>query len=412
MSPAPGSRTELVYSRAPTARESMSDLASLRVALVHDWLTGMRGGERALEVLCEIFPQADLYTLVAVPERLSPALRKMHIVPSVLQNLPGGVTHYRHYLPLMPWLIRRFRLYDYDLVFSSSHAVAKGVRVTPFVPHICYLHAPMRYMWDGFADYFGPGKASLPVRIAARAIRPWLQRWDRRSAVNVHRFTVNSVNIQSQVRRIYGRNAEVIYGPVDLRRFAPAERTGGTRGDGYLMVGAFAPNKRVHVAVEAFTRMGKRLRIVGSGPEEARCRAIAGPTVEFLGEVNDEQVAALYAQARGFIFPGVEDFGLTPLEAQASGAPVIALAAGGALETVTPQTGLLFTPRPDQSETDALIEAVGEFERRRAEFTVDACVANAARFSRDTFKQRVTAIVEDTLAAYREGGVGALTKWR
>jgi glycosyltransferase involved in cell wall biosynthesis len=402
----------------------MSDLASLRVALVHDWLTGMRGGERVLEVLCEIFPQADLYTLVVVPERLSPALRRMRIVPSLLQNLPGGVKSYRHYLPLMPWLIRRFRLYDYDLVVSSSHAVAKGVRVKPFVPHVCFLHAPMRYMWDGFDDYFGPGRASLPVRLAATVLRPWLQRWDRRSAAGVHRFVVNSANIQAQAKRFYGRNAEVVYAPVSLERFAPVslERfapvapghaaPGEGPGEYYLMVGAFAPNKRVPTAVAAFTRMGKPLRIAGGGPEEARCRAMAGPSVEFLGERSDEEIAALYAGARAFVFPGVEDFGITPLEAQASGVPVIALAAGGALETVTPETGLLYAPKPGQSDVDALIEAVRDFEARPERFTPAACVANARRFGREVFKARLLAVLEETLAAYRQGGIGSLAKWR
>jgi glycosyltransferase involved in cell wall biosynthesis len=386
----------------------MPELSSLRVALVHDWLTGMRGGERVLEVMCDIFPQADLYTLVAVPERLSPTLRRMRIIPSLLQNLPGGVKHYRHYLPLMPWLIRRFKLYDYDLVLSSSHAVAKGVRVKPFVPHICYLHAPMRYMWDGFGEYFGPGRASLPVRLAARLVRPWLQRWDRRSASGVHRFLVNSANIQAKVKRFYGRNAEVIYPPVDLSRFAPAH----PRDEYYLMVGAFAPNKRVHVAVEAMTRLGRKLRIVGGGPEEARCRAIAGPTIEFLGERSDEEVAALYSRAKAFLFPGVEDFGLTPLEAQASGAPVIALAVGGALETVTPETGLLYAPKEGESEVEALIKAVQEFEARPSEFAVEACVANARRFGRDRFKQQLIGATQETMVTYREGGIGTLAKWR
>jgi len=387
---------------------SSSPLSSLRVALVHDWLTGMRGGERMLEVLCELFPHADLYTLVVDRARLSPALQRMRIVPSLLQNLPGGVKYYRHYLPLMPWLIRRFRLYGYDLVVSSSHAVAKGVRVKPFVPHLCYLHAPMRYVWDRFEDYFGPGQASLPVRLAARALRPWLRRWDRRSAAGVHRFLVNSAYVQAQAKRIYGRQSVVVYGPIQLERFAPA----APREAYYLMVGAFAPNKRVHHAVEAFTRLGLPLKIVGTGQAEARCRALAGPTIEFLGERSDAEVAALYSRARGFIFPGVEDFGLTPLEAQASGTPVIALAQGGALETVTPETGLLYTPQPGQSAVDALLEAVRAFEANRSRYTEAACVANARRFGRDAFRERVTAVIEETLAAYREGGIGSLARWR
>ena len=218
----------------------------------------------------------------------------------------------------------------------------------------------------------------------------------------------SGANIQAKVKRFYGRNAQVVYAPVSLERFAPAE----PRGEYYLMVGAFAPNKRVHTAVAAFTRMGKPLRIAGSGPEEARCRAIAGPTVEFLGECSDEEIAALYAQARAFVFPGVEDFGITPLEAQASGTPVIALAAGGALETVTPETGLLYTPKPGQPEVEALIEAVLSFEADPGRFSPAACVANARRFGREGFKARVVAVVEETLAAYQDGGIGNLAKWR
>jgi glycosyltransferase involved in cell wall biosynthesis len=332
----------------------------------------------------------------------------MRIVPSLLQNLPGGVKHYRHYLPLMPWLIRRFRLYDYDLVVSSSHAVAKGVRVKPFVPHLCFLHAPMRYMWDGFDDYFGPGRASLPVRLAARLLRPWLQRWDRRSAEGVHRFLVNSAHIQAKVKRLYGRRSAIVYAPVQLERFAPAAR----REAYYLMVGAFAPNKRVHHAVEAFTLLRLPLKIVGTGQDEARCRGLAGPTVEFLGERSDAEVAELYAHARGFVFPGVEDFGITPLEAQASGTPVIALAEGGALETVTPETGLLYAPKPGQSGPEALLDAVRTFEAQHGRFSEAACQANARRFGREEFRARVLAVIQETLAAYREGGIGSLARWR
>jgi glycosyltransferase involved in cell wall biosynthesis len=308
----------------------------------------------------------------------------------------------------MPWLIRRFRLYDYDLIVSARHAVAKGARTKPFVPHLCFLHAPMRYMWDGFEEYFAPGRASLPVRLAAHLLRPWLRSWDRRSAAGVHRFFVNSAHIQAQVKRCYGRGAEILYAPVQLERFAPASQ----RGDYYLMVGAFAPNKRVHHAVEAFTRLGRPLKIVGTGQDEARCRALAGPSIEFLGERGDAEIAALYAGATGFVFPGVDDFGITPLEAQASGTPAIALAQGGALETVTPETGLLYSPRTGQSPVEALVEAVRTFEAERSRFTEAACMANARRFGREVFKARVTAAFEETWAAYQEGGIASLAKWR
>ncbi len=379
-------------------------LAGLRVALVHDWLTGMRGGERTLEVFCELFPRAPLYTLVVEPQRLSPALARMRIIPSLLQKLPGGVKHYRYYLPLMPWLIGRFRLADCELVLSSSHAVAKGIPVPRGACHVCYVHAPLRYMWHGFDDYFGPGRAALPVRLAARLARPWLQRWDRRSAEGVHRFLVNSRATQQQVRKYYGRESTVVYPPVELERFAPAAR----REDYYLMVGAFAPNKRVPLAIAAFNRLGLPLRIVGSGQQEAACRALAGPTVTLLGERPDAEIAQLYARARAFIFPGVEDFGITPLEAQASGTPVIAFAAGGALETVTEQTGLFFT----EPTADALAQAVLRFERERERFRPEACVAQARPFGRGKFRARMQALLEETLAAFRSGDPQAMQAWR
>lgn len=360
-----------------------------RVALVHDWLTGMRGGERVLEVLCGMFPTADLYTLVYRPERVSARISRMRVTPSILQRMPGAARHYRWWLPIFPWAIERFNLSGYDLVISVSHAVAKGVRVAPGTPHLCYLLTPMRYMWDGFHDYFGPGRAPRPVGWAARALRPYLQTWDRRTSRRVSRFATVSRYVQAQARRLYDRQAEVIYPPVALERFRP----GGVKADYYLTVGALAPNKRVERAVAAFTRLGLPLVVVGSGPEERRCRRLAGPTVRFLGEVDDAAVAGLYRGARALVLPGREDFGIAPVEAQASGTPVIALAAGGALETVTPDTGLLFhEPTPE-----GLAEAVRRFERMRERFDPEACVANAARFGTERFEAAFTEAVKATL---------------
>ncbi len=385
----------------------MSDASRWRVALVHDWLTGMRGGERVLEVFCELFPHADLYTLVRRPGRVSPAIARMRTVPSFLQKLPGGVKHYRWFLPLYPLAIARFRLADVDLVLSSSHAVAKGIRVPPGALHVCYLHAPMRYMWDGFADYFGPGRAPWPVRLAARAVRPALQAWDVRSSRGVHRFLVNGRHVQAQARRLYGRESTVIHPPVALERFLAAPGAAAERREPfYLMVGAFAPNKRVEQAIQVFTGLGLPLVVAGSGPEEARCRALAGPTVTFLGEQDDGAVARLYRRARAFVFPGVDDFGLTPLEAQACGTPVIACAAGGALETVTPETGLLY-PGPDAG---ALQAAVRAFEADPGRFRPEACVANALRFGRGRFRDEVSAALAETMAEFRQGGGAAVRK--
>jgi glycosyltransferase involved in cell wall biosynthesis len=333
---------------------------------------------------------------------VSPPIAQTHIIPSFLQNLPGAVKHYRHYLPLMPLAIRSFRLAGYDLVLSSSHAVAKGVRIAGDTPHLCYLYTPMRYMWDGFADYFGPGRARWPVRVAARGLRPLMRAWDARTARGVHRFLAISRAVQGRIRRHYGRESTVIYPPVSLERFGPPVG----RGDFYLMVGAFAPNKRVDDAILAFNRLARPLVIVGAGQDEARCRALAGPTVTFLGERDDREIADLYRRARAFVFPGEDDFGITPVEAQASGTPVIALAAGGALETVTDATGLLYSP----AGPDALAEAVTRFEVRREHFRPEACVANAQRFGRERFKREIAAAIEETLAEYGRGGVAALRR--
>jgi len=382
----------------------MTTLDGLRVALVHDWLTGMRGGERVLEVFCELFPSADVYTLIHVPGRVSPTIERHPIHTSFLQRIPGAARRYRHFLPLFPAAIERFRLSGYDLVLSSSHAVAKGIPVPPGALHVCYLHAPMRYMWDGFDAYFGPGRASLPVRLAARAVRPYLRRWDVRSARRVHRFLVNSRNIQEQVRRIYGRESRVVYPPVSLERFTPSVR----KSDYYLMVGAFAPNKRVDDAIVAFNRLRRPLKIVGTGQDEARCRELAGPSVEFLGEQDDAAIERLYREARAFIFPGVDDFGITPLEAQASGTPVIALAAGGALETVTAETGILYEP----AGPDALVEAVQRFEAQRGTFTAEACALNAMRFGRPRFAEEMRRVLEEAWEGFRgqtPGVAGATT---
>lgn len=380
-----------------------TELSRWRVALVHDWLTGMRGGERVLEVFCELFPRADLFTLVARPERLSPAIARMRIVPSFLQNLPGGVKHYRYFLPLFPLAIGRFRPRGYDLVLSSSHAAAKGIPVPPGTLHVCYLHAPMRYMWDGFADYFGPGRARWPVRLAAHLARPALQRWDVRSSRGVHRFLVNGRHVQAQAQRFYGREATVIHPPVDVERFTPGA---GPREPFYLMVGAFAPNKRVEQAVLAFNRLGLPLKIAGTGPEEARCRALAGPCIEFLGEPDDAVIAELYRRARAFVFPGVDDFGITPLEAQACGTPVIALAAGGALETVTAETGILYSG----AEGDGLVEAVRRFEADPARFRPEACRVNAERFGRERFRDQITEALIETMACFAVGGAEAVRR--
>ncbi|MBF0289028.1 MAG: glycosyltransferase [SAR324 cluster bacterium] len=361
-------------------------LQNKKVALVHDWLNGMRGGEKCLEVFCEIFPDADLYTLLYEEGTLSATIEEMSIIPSFIQKLPYSFKRYRHYLPLFPIAIERFNLNDYDLILSSSHCVAKGVRHHGKPYHISYIHAPMRYMWGLFDTYFGPQKTNLAVRTIAKAIRPYLQQWDLKSSNRVHTFLCNSKNIQNRILEIYHRDSTVIHPPVDLSSF-PA---GNGKKNFYLMVGAFAPNKRVDLAIKVFNNLKHPLKIVGSGQDEAYCRSIADSNIEFLGNVDDRTISQLYQEAKAFIFPGEDDFGITPLEAQASGTPVIAFAKGGALETVTEETGIFF----NEQTVESLETAVVQFEDQKKIFSTEKCVQQARRFSRERFKQEIIKALE------------------
>jgi glycosyltransferase involved in cell wall biosynthesis len=358
-----------------------------RVALVHDWLTGMRGGERCLEVLCELFPDAPLFTLLHVPGTVTPQIEHRRIITSFVQRLPRAAAQYRYYLPTFPLAISRFDLSGYDLVLSMSHCVAKGVRVAPRALHLCYCFSPMRYVWDLSADYFGPGH-SLAARVLGPPVAAALRRWDRKTA-GVHRFVAISRHIADRIRRAYDRPADVIYPPVDVQRFEIAEPA----DDYYLVVGALVPYKRVELAVGVANRLRRRLVVVGTGPEESRLRALAGPTVTFLGWQSDAEIARLYARCRALIFPAVEDFGITPLEAAAAGRPTIALARGGALETMV---GLdLGDPTPTavffaEQTVEALAEAIVRFERAEERFDGKALRARAEAFDRPVFKQKLS----------------------
>ena len=366
----------------------------LKVALVHDWLTGMRGGEKCLEVLCELFPEADLYTLLHQKGKLSQNIESRSIRTSFVQHLPFGLKKYRHYLPLFPLAIEQFDLSAYDLIVSSSHCVAKGVRPNNSTFHISYVHTPMRYVWDQFNTYFRQPRTSWPVRIGAELMRPYLQRWDRNTAKRVDTFLCNSNNIRKKILEYYGRESQVIYPPVDLSRFKP----GDTKADYYLMVGAFAPNKRVDLAVHAFNKLKLPLKISGSGQDEEYCRSIAGETIEFLGTLSNEKLLELYQQARALVFPGEDDFGITPLEAQACGTPVIAFAAGGVLETVTDQTGLFFK----EQKVEALVKAVEIMEHKWEVFVPEKFQEQLSRFGRGHFKEQMAHAIEFGYRQWKE----------
>jgi glycosyltransferase involved in cell wall biosynthesis len=362
------------------------DLAKAKVALVHDWLTGMRGGERCLEVFGELFPDADLYTLLHVPGSVSPAIERRRIVTSFIQRLPQAERRYRHYLPLFPAAVRAFDLRGYDLVLSSSHAVAKSVRVPAGALHVCYCFTPMRYVWDLYDDYFGP-RAGLAARLVMPPVAAWLRRWDRKTAAGVDQFVAISRFVADRIRRTYGRDADVIYPPVDVSRFRMDEAP----GDFYLVVSALTPYKRVDLAVEACNRLGRRLVVVGSGSEARRLRALAGPTVELLGWRDDAQTAELYARCRALLFTPLEDFGITPLEAMAAGRPVIAFGEGGARETVIPPgegeppTGLFF----GRQTVEDLVDAIRRFEASERQFEPKALRRRAEAFDRPLFRERM-----------------------
>ncbi len=366
-----------------------------RVAIVHDWLTGMRGGERCLEVLCELFPRAPLFTLLHVPGSVTPVIENRRIVTSFIQRLPAAATAYRRYLPLFPAAIGRFDLRGYDLVLSLSHCVAKAVRTPPGALHLSYCFTPMRYVWDLYDDYFGV-RAGLATRWLMPPVAAALRRWDRRTE-GVHEFVAISRHIADRIRRVYGRAADVIHPPVDVERFRISERV----DDYYLVVGALVPYKRVDLAIAAATRLGRRLLVVGTGPQARSLRALAGPTVEFLGWRHDRDVAALYARCRALLFPAVEDFGITPLEAAAAGRPTIALARGGALETMVglgagePPTAVFF----GEQTVEALVEAIRTFEASEDRFDPKALRVRAELFDRPVFKRRLLAYLE---ARWRE----------
>jgi glycosyltransferase involved in cell wall biosynthesis len=354
-----------------------------RVAIVHDWLTGMRGGEKVVEALCELFPDATLFTLVHVPGSVSPTIERLPIVTSFIQRLPLAAKHYRHYLPLFPTAVERFDLSAFDLVLSSSHAVAKGARTKPGTLHICYCHTPMRYIWDLYDEYFGKGRSRWTTRLGMRAFVGSLRRWDLRTAKNPDYYVTNSQNVRERIIRLYKRDAEVIHAPIDASFF----QLSPVNGDYFLIVSAFVPYKRIDLAIEAFNETGQRLIIIGDGPEDARLRSMAKPNIQFLGWQPNDQLKKYYAECRAVIFPGAEDFGLVPLEAMASGRPVIAYAKGGALETVfdTPskRTGILF---PEQT-VPSLIAALDRF--RPGDFSSKELRKHALQFDKQLFKTKM-----------------------
>ncbi len=370
----------------------------MKVALIHDWLTGMRGGENCLEVFCELYPDADLFTLVYAPENVSPTISRMNVQPSWLNRLPAAPKYFRYLLPLFPCAVESFELAGYDLILSSSHCVAKGI-LPHRSPHVAYVFAPMRYVWD-LHDAYVTGRQSLIGRTGLAVFRSYLQRWDLRSSARVDYFIADSQNIAAKIKRFYGRQAKTIYPPVDIERFYISSHVQPF----YLIVSALVPYKRVDIAIEAFNALQLPLKIVGSGPLRRSLERRAESNVKFLGWLDDVRVAELYASCQALIFPGEEDFGIVPLEAQASGRPVIAFKRGGLLETVigmeespSNPTGIFF----GEQNAASLIAAVRLYERHRDRFVPDRIRAHARHFARDRFKQEIAEYVDFCMNQHR-----------
>jgi len=466
----------------------------VRIALVHDWLTGMRGGEKCLEVLCRRFPDARLFTLLHAAESTSPVIERMQITTSFLQRLPGATRHYRYLLPLMPAAVRRLPIPgDVDLVVSLSHAVAKSVNPPPGVPHVCYCFTPMRYAWHRRADYFVASARfnRTPLAAVRNLLLDRLRQWDRATSDRVTHFVAISRTVAARIAESYGRPSRIIYPPVDTRFYTPVggvsdgdrvgrvsdgdrvgrvsdgdrvdrvsdgdrvgrvsdgdrvgrvsdgdrvgrvsdgDRVGNGRADGdragndpghgdrtthgppsptespptkrfyYLCVSALVPYKRIDLAIEACNRLGRRLVVIGSGPERRRLARLAGPTVELAGWRSDEAIRDHLRRARALLFPGNEDFGIVPLEAQACGTPVVAFGRGGATETVLPAdatgpgTGLFF----DQQTPECLAEAIRRFEAHPDRFSPQRARQQAERFAVERFEREMVGYLEEVAGA-------------
>ena len=367
----------------------------MRVAIIHYWLVNLRGGERVLEAICELYPDADIFTHVYVPERMSDVIRRHRVQTTMISKLPWARRLYQSYLPLMPFALEQLDLQAYDLVISSESGPAKGVLTRPDALHICYCHTPMRYVWNMYHEY--RRGLSRPKRWAMAALLYKLRQWDVTAAARVDHFIANSQNVALRIRKYYRRDSMVIHPPVDLDCFGGLVSTQSE--DFYLCIGQLVAYKRVDLAIKAFNQLGKRLVVIGEGKERDRLERLAGPTITFLDRIDDKSLCDYYARCQAVIFSAEEDFGIVPLEAMASGKPVIAYGKGGALETVVPSlTGLLF---PEQTP-ESLAAAVLEFERVRPQFDGEQIAAHAAGFSKEHFKQQFRNFVASVTTVRKE----------
>jgi len=358
-----------------------------RVALIHYWMVSMRGGERVLEKLLDMHPGADIFTHVHDPAKMSDKLRAATVRESFIGRLPGAKKHYQKYLPLMPMALEELDLREYDLVISSESGPAKGVITRPDALHVCYCHSPMRYLWDHYHDY--KASAGLLNRMVMPVLFHRLRQWDVSSATRVDGFIANSTFIARRIRRVWGREARVVHPPVAVDEYKPVAPS--EVSDRYLWVSQMTPYKRADLALEAFNRLGVRALMVGDGEMYDFVRKNAGPNVEVRQRLNFTELKEAYATCRALVFTPEEDFGIVPVEANASGRPVIAYGRGGARDSVIDgKTGLFYY----EHTAEGLIDAIRRFEEWEPDFRVEDALANARRFSPEVFETGFRAAVD------------------
>ncbi len=364
--------------------------SEVRIAVVHHWFVTRGGGERVAECIASLFPAAEIFTLVSRPEGMPVGLAERKLHTSFLQQVPFGTSHHRHMMPLYPSATEGLDLRGFDLVVSSDSGPVKGVRVDPGAVHICYCHSPMRYLYDGYDAYRSEMKGAIKALFTATAGR--VRRWDTAAAKRVSYFIANSNYVAERIQRSYGRESAVIHPPIELGLARSVEQPGVH----YLAAGRLVGYKRTELMVEACQRLGRRLRIAGTGPEEARLRKMAGPEVEFLGKLSDDRLWQEYAECRALLFAADEDFGMVPLEAQACGRPVIAYGAGGSLETVRGgQTGVYF----GEQTVESLMDGITRFEAWESEFSPEDARAWAQEFATPVFLERMRGFILERVPA-------------
>jgi len=355
------------------------DLNKIKIAIVHDYLNQYGGAERVLEVIHLLFPSAPVYTLLHDPRQLPQRFAEWNVIPSFLNSIPGHRRHYQKMLSLFPQAIESFDLREYQIVISSSNAWAKGVITSPETLHVCYVHTPMRFAWDWFHQI--PMEHSQLTNLFLVPLLNRIRLWDVSSSLRPDHYLANSIEVQHRVEKYYRRQSTLLYPPVDTDYFRPDE--GKSAGDYFLIVSRLKPYKRLDIAVEAFNKLGHKLVVVGEGSEYGRLKRCAGPNIEFTGRLADDQLRKYYRNCKALVFPGLEDFGIAPVEAQACGRPVIAFGKGGCRETVlNNQTGILF----HRQTADSLMEAVNAFDL--SQFDRNSIRKHAQSFDRKIFEEK------------------------